>query len=81
MARTAAVKRETKETSISLRLDVDGAGRYEIVTGLRIFDHLLSQLARHGLFDLNLSATGDDPHHLVEDVAICSAKHFAKPWR
>ena len=76
MARTAAVKRETKETSISLRLDVDGAGRYEIVTGLRIFDHLLSQLARHGLFDLNLSATGDDPHHLVEDVAICLGKAF-----
>jgi imidazoleglycerol-phosphate dehydratase len=43
-SRTAAVNRETKETSISLRLDVDGAGRYEIVTGIRIFDHLLSQL-------------------------------------
>ena len=76
MARTAAVKRETKETSISLRLDVDGAGRDEIVTGLRIFDHLLSQISRHGLFDLNLSATGDDPHHLVEDVAICLGKAF-----
>ena len=76
MSRTAAVKRETKETSISLRLDVDGAGRYEIVTGLRIFDHLLSQLSRHGLFDINLSATGDDPHHLVEDVAICLGKAF-----
>ncbi len=76
MSRTAVIKRETKETSISLRLDVDGAGRYEIVTGLRIFDHLLSQLARHGLFDINLSATGDDPHHLVEDVAICLGKAF-----
>ncbi len=75
-SRTAAVKRETKETSISLRLDVDGAGRYEIVTGIRIFDHLLSQLSRHGLFDINLSATGDDPHHLVEDVAICLGKAF-----
>jgi imidazoleglycerol-phosphate dehydratase len=73
-SRTAAVNRETKETSISLRLDVDGAGRYEIVTGIRIFDHLLSQLSRHGLFDINLSATGDDPHHLVEDVAICLGK-------
>jgi len=74
MPRTAVIKRETKETNISLRLDMDGAGRYEIVTGIRIFDHLLSQLARHGLVDLSLSATGDDPHHLVEDVAICLGK-------
>ncbi len=74
MSRTSVVARETKETSIKLRLDVDGAGRYEIITGIRIFDHLLSQLSRHGLLDINLSATGDDPHHLVEDVAICLGK-------
>jgi imidazoleglycerol-phosphate dehydratase len=74
MARTAVITRETKETSIKLRLDVDGAGRYEIVTGIRIFDHLLSALSRHGLLDLNVSGTGDDPHHLVEDVAICLGK-------
>ncbi len=73
-SRTAVIKRETKETNISLRLDVDGAGRYEIVTGIRIFDHLLSQLSRHGLIDMTISATGDDPHHLVEDVAICLGK-------
>ena len=42
-----------------------------MLTGIRMFDHLLSQLARHGIFDLNVSATGDDPHHLAEDVAIC----------
>jgi imidazoleglycerol-phosphate dehydratase len=74
MSRTAVINRETKETSIKLRLDVDGAGRYEVVTGIRIFDHLLSQLSRHGLLDINVSATGDDPHHLVEDVAICMGK-------
>jgi len=74
MSRSTAIKRETKETNINLQLDVDGAGHYEIVTGIRIFDHLLSQLSRHGLIDINLSATGDDPHHLVEDVAICLGK-------
>jgi imidazoleglycerol-phosphate dehydratase len=73
-SRVAVIKRETKETYINLRLDVDGAGRYEIVTGIRLFDHLLSQLSRHGLLDINLSATGDDPHHLVEDAAICLGK-------
>ena len=73
-SRTAVIKRETKETNISLRLDVDGSGRYEISTGINLFDHLLSQLARHGLIDINLSATGDDPHHLAEDVAICLGK-------
>ena len=76
MSRTAVIKRETKETSIKLRLDVDGVGRCEMVTGVRIFDHLLSQLSRHGLFDINISATGDDVHHLVEDVAICLGKAF-----
>lgn len=73
-SRTAVIKRETKETNISLKLDADGTGRYEVVTGINIFDHLLSQLSRHGLIDINLSATGDDPHHLVEDVAICLGK-------
>jgi imidazoleglycerol-phosphate dehydratase len=68
------INRETKETSIKLRLDIDGAGRYEVMTGIRIFDHLLSQLSRHSLIDINISATGDDPHHLVEDVAICLGK-------
>jgi imidazoleglycerol-phosphate dehydratase len=74
MSRTSVIRRETKETSISLRFDIDGYGQYEIVTGIKIFDHLLSQLSRHGLMDINLSANGDDPHHLVEDVAICLGK-------
>lgn len=74
--RTAAIKRETKETSISLKLNVDGTGKYETTTGIRMFDHLLSQLARHGAFDISVSGTGDDPHHLVEDVAICLGRAF-----
>jgi imidazoleglycerol-phosphate dehydratase len=76
MARTAVIKRETRETNIVLRLDVDGTGQSEIASGVRIFDHLLSQLARHGLFDINISATSDDVHHLVEDVALCLGKAF-----
>jgi len=74
--RKVVVKRETKETSVNLKLNVDGTGKYETVTGIRMFDHLLSQLARHGAFDIGVSATGDDAHHLVEDVAICLGKAF-----
>lgn len=74
--RKAAVKRETKETSVNLKLDLDGTGKYETVTGIRMFDHMLAQLARHGGFDLSVSATGDDVHHVVEDVAICLGKAF-----
>jgi imidazoleglycerol-phosphate dehydratase len=69
--RKVCLKRETNETNISLELNLDGCGSYETLTGIRIFDHMLSQLARHGIFDLKVSATGDDEHHLVEDVAIC----------
>jgi imidazoleglycerol-phosphate dehydratase len=74
--RKAVIKRETRETSVNLNLNVDGSGHYETVTGIRMFDHLLSQLARHGAFDINVSATGDDAHHLVEDVAICLGRAF-----
>jgi imidazoleglycerol-phosphate dehydratase len=73
MARTAAVTRETAETRISLRLAIDGRGRYEIRTGIRFLDHMLELVARHGAFDLVLSADGDldvDQHHTVEDVGI-----------
>ena len=72
--RISNVKRETKETIISVELNVDGSGKWEITTGIRMFDHLLSQLAQHGVFDIKLSATGNDQHHLVEDVAICLGK-------
>jgi imidazoleglycerol-phosphate dehydratase len=76
--RKAVVRRETKETSISLELDIDGTGRWEINTGVRIFDHLLSALAGHGLFDIKLTASGDDVHHLVEDVGICLGRAFGE---
>ena len=76
--RTSTIKRETGETNISLELGLDGSGQWEITTGIRIFDHLLAQLAKHGRFDIKVSASGDDPHHLVEDVAICLGKAFAK---
>jgi len=72
--RLSIIKRETKETNISLELNVDGRGKWEINTGSKMFDHLLSQLAQHGVFDLKISANSDDQHHLVEDVAICLGK-------
>ena len=73
--RSSAVNRKTKETNISLELDIDSNGKYkEIDTGIKMFDHLLSQVAQHGRFGIALSATGDDQHHLVEDVAICMGK-------
>lgn len=77
-SRTAAIKRETRETNIRLELNIDGAGRDDIATGIRIFDHLLAQVARHGLFDITVSASGDDQHHLVEDVGICLGQAFVQ---
>ena len=72
--RLATVKRETKETNISLELNIDGRGKGEVNTGISMFDHLLEQVARHGVFDIKLSAIGADQHHVVEDVAICLGK-------
>jgi imidazoleglycerol-phosphate dehydratase len=72
------VNRKTKETDISGELNIDGSGKWEINTGIKMFDHLLSQLAQHGRFDLKLSASGDDQHHLIEDVAICLGQAFIK---
>jgi imidazoleglycerol-phosphate dehydratase len=71
--RRAAIKRVTKETSIDLRLAVDGKGQYDVSTGIRFLDHMLELLARHGGFDLKVRATGDldvDQHHTVEDLGI-----------
>ena len=76
--RSSVIKRETKETNISLELKIDGGGRWDINTGISMFDHLLSQLARHGKFGIKLTAAGDDPHHTVEDVAICLGQAFGK---
>jgi len=69
--RTATVRRKTKETDIVLELNLDGRGRCEVNTGVKMFDHMLSQVGQHGRFDLKLKASGDDQHHLSEDVAIC----------
>jgi len=77
--RRAEVRRETKETNISLELELDGSGRYEVSTGIGMLDHLLEQIARHGLFNLIVNATGDidrDPHHLVEDVGLVLGQAF-----
>ncbi len=76
--RKSTIKRETMETNISLELNIDGSGKREISTGIRMFDHMLAQLAQHGLFDIKISATGNDQHHLVEDVAICLGKAFGE---
>jgi len=74
MARKSTLKRETQETSVGLELNLDGTGKWEICTGIRMFDHLLSQLAQHGKFDLKCAANGTDLHHVIEDVAICLGK-------
>jgi imidazoleglycerol-phosphate dehydratase len=76
--RSAIIKRDTAETNITVELALDGSGKYEISTGLGMLDHMLSQLARHGRFDLKLKATGDDKHHVAEDVAICLGQAFGK---
>ena len=71
--RVANVHRKTGETDIEIRLDLDGEGSYEVSTGIPFFDHMLESFAKHGLFDLQLSAVGDlhvDTHHTVEDVGI-----------
>jgi len=76
--RISKVSRKTGETDIQVKLNIDGSGQFEIETGINIVDHFLSQLARHGLFDITISATGDNQHHIVEDVAICLGKAFNK---
>ncbi|MEN6645158.1 MAG: imidazoleglycerol-phosphate dehydratase HisB [Armatimonadia bacterium] len=81
MSRQATIKRETKETQIELWLDLDGSGKFEINTGVGFFDHMLSHIARHGLIDLRIQATGDlhvDDHHLVEDVGIVFGQALAQ---
>jgi imidazoleglycerol-phosphate dehydratase len=71
--RRATIERNTKETRITLRLVLDGKGRYDVSTGIRFLDHMLELFARHGAFDLKLDAQGDldvDQHHTVEDIGI-----------
>jgi len=81
MSRTATIRRETTETKIELSLNLDGTGRHELATGVGFFDHMLTHLARHGLFDVTVKCQGDlqvDSHHTVEDVGICLGKCLAQ---
>ena len=78
--RTAEVRRDTKETQIQVRINLDGTGQSELSTGIGFFDHMLDQIARHGLIDLHIQATGDlhiDGHHTVEDVGIALGQAVA----
>lgn len=79
--RSANITRTTKETDISLQLDIDGVGTTNIDTGIAFFDHMLDAFGRHGLFSLNVKAKGDievDAHHTVEDVGIVLGQAFAQ---
>lgn len=81
--RQAQVTRKTGETDITLTVNLDGAGRYDIHTGVGFFDHMLTGFARHGKFDLTVTCTGDtwvDDHHTVEDVGICLGRPSPRPW-
>ena len=77
--RTSFIKRDTKETSIYINLNIDGTGNYNINTGLKYFDHMLEQFAKHGRFDITINSIGDleiDEHHTIEDVAITLGDAF-----
>ena len=81
MARQAQINRNTNETQISVALDLDGSGRSALATGVPFLDHMLDQIARHGVFDLDVKAAGDlhiDAHHTVEDIGITIGQAFAK---
>ncbi len=79
--RCAEVRRDTQETKIRVRVDLDGSGRSQLATGIGFFDHMLDQIARHGLIDLEVEAQGDlhvDGHHTVEDVGITLGQAVAR---
>ena len=81
MSRTATIQRDTKETQIRVRIDIDGTGTSKLATGIGFFDHMLDQIARHGLIDLEIDCQGDlhiDGHHTVEDVGITLGQAVAK---
>src|SRR5256885_268810 len=82
--RSATADRKTTETQIALSVDVDGSGRAGLATGIPFFDHMLEQLARHGMLDLDIRAKGDlqvDAHHTVEDVGITLGQAVARALR
>jgi imidazoleglycerol-phosphate dehydratase len=79
--RTSTIHRATAETDISLTLNLDGAGRHQVATGVGFLDHLLAHIAVHGLFDLTVKAAGDlhiDAHHTIEDTALALGEAFAE---
>lgn len=79
--RTAKIHRKTKETDVTLELNLDGVGKYEIDTGIGFLDHMLTHLSKHGKVDLVVNAKGDlnvDAHHTVEDIAICLGEVLLK---
>jgi imidazoleglycerol-phosphate dehydratase len=79
--RTATIERKTKETEISVSLDLDGSGNYDVSTGIGFLDHMLEQLSRHSLMDLTVKAKGDlhiDFHHTTEDTGIAIGEAFSK---
>ena len=79
--RTAKIHRKTKETDVSLEMNLDGVGKYEIDTGIGFLDHMLTHLSKHGKIDLAVRAKGDlnvDAHHTVEDIAICLGEALTK---
>jgi len=79
MSRRAKIQRKTSETTVDLTLNIDGKGDRRITTPVPFFNHMLEAVARHGLFDLEVTASGDvevDPHHLIEDVGICLGQAF-----
>ncbi len=81
MARTATVKRDTLETQIEVSVNLDGAGKARFDTGVAFLEHMLDQIARHGMIDLDIKAKGDlhiDAHHTVEDIGITLGQAFAK---
>jgi len=81
MGRSARITRETRETQITVRLDLDGRGTTDVETGVPFFDHMLDAFGRHGLFDLTVAAKGDleiDAHHTVEDVGIVLGQAVAQ---
>jgi imidazoleglycerol-phosphate dehydratase len=81
--RRATVRRETRETTVAVTLALDGTGEADVATGIGFLDHLLTSLAHHGLFDLEIRATGDlevDEHHTTEDVALVLGSAFAEAF-
>ena len=80
-ARTASVERNTNETQIAIQLNLDGTGQSSLETGLPFFEHMIDQIARHGMLDLSIDAKGDleiDAHHTVEDVGITFGQAFSQ---